>query len=154
MASNFLKVLPASLTLFLLILEIHSATITRPIADFDIRGNPLENNGLRTTASPCCIMTSKCESSTECYETLKCGYNCAILNNSPAEYNRTPGYKLRASYKKYECRYGQCRYYDFACFSQCQDPSEFNFSFHQVHQDCRNCYYLPYGENSYTNPIM
>ncbi|XP_060520431.1 uncharacterized protein LOC132698408 [Cylas formicarius] len=117
-----------------------SLTIFGRNANNPVNANVLNNNDATFPSSSCCIVPT-CKSSDKCYQTLSCGYLCSSGKYPPAEYSRTPGYRLKETYSKYDCRFGDCRFYEFTC-SHCPDPLKERFSIYLIRDDCRECYFI------------
>ncbi|KAJ8951364.1 hypothetical protein NQ318_009300 [Aromia moschata] len=89
----------------------------------------------------CCVIPT-CDQYGQCYETLSCGHICGQGRYRAANVDVTQGYRLRESYSKYDCMFGECKAYKFLC-THCPDPKQPDFSFYTVREDCRSCYDRP-----------
>ncbi|CAG9856394.1 unnamed protein product [Phyllotreta striolata] len=87
---------------------------------------------------PCCVLPF-CVNSRRCYQTISCGHLCAE-ESLKKEFVPTPGYKIRVSYFKRDCRLEGCNEMHFEC-NKCPNPSDSDFSIHRVALRCRDCYY-------------
>ncbi|CAH2008326.1 unnamed protein product [Acanthoscelides obtectus] len=100
--------------------------------------NYIENYDI-PQSTQCCVIPT-CNEKDNCFETISCGYICSKGIFKSAPHMTTPGYRLKESYSKYECHFGECKEYKFLC-SSCPDPSHPDFNMHAVRKDCLNCYY-------------
>ncbi|CAH1125043.1 unnamed protein product [Ceutorhynchus assimilis] len=122
-----------------LLLRPSSTAITRSTIVNDIHGNLLSNNDVKFPASTCCVVPT-CNSPDKCYQMVSCGYLCSTGKYAPAEFSYTPGYKLKPSYRKFDCLFEDCKQYEITC-NHCQSPREPEFSIYLVREDCKECYY-------------
>ncbi|XP_030747010.1 uncharacterized protein LOC115875639 [Sitophilus oryzae] len=130
-----------SLILTLMVLSAQSALVL-PDYRHDVYGNTIDDENAQYSPSNCCVIPT-CRNKDHCYHTLSCGHLCSSGRYPPAEYSRTPGYKLAKSYTQFECRFGDCKNYEITC-RHCPDPTEPNFSLYLVRKDCKNCYSRQY----------
>ncbi|KAG5878334.1 hypothetical protein JTB14_035261 [Gonioctena quinquepunctata] len=121
-------------------LIIADAAIPRDKVHYDVHGNYLQPKEYQNKDSQSCCIIPTCDQVGQCFETISCGHVCSQGNYRPANYGQTPGYKLKDSYTKFECHFGECRDYKFLC-SHCPDPSTPDFSVYTVRKDCSSCYY-------------
>ncbi|CAH1106487.1 unnamed protein product [Psylliodes chrysocephalus] len=115
------------------------------LATVTISGSPLlqklSSNWTRDVANgPCCIMPI-CVNTTQCYQTISCGYLCTKKEFAlRKEHISTPGYKIRVSYFRRDCHLEGCIELQFDC-DRCQNPEKPDFSIYGVSKLCKDCYY-------------
>lgn len=113
-----------------------------PAADnlkFDIYGNHIDEPEQKKEVEVNCCYIPSCDT-TNCYDYIRCGYQCSQGNYRVAKYSATPGYRLRDSYRAYKCYFNSCAQYLLTC-DHCPDPYNPSFSYYTVREDCRDCYY-------------
>ncbi|KAL1518327.1 hypothetical protein ABEB36_001966 [Hypothenemus hampei] len=121
-----------------IVLAIVCVTSSMVSAIVDLHSSLLPDKN-RYPSSSCCII-STCQQPEKCYATISCGYLCSTGRYPPAETKYTPGYRLKVSYSNHDCKFKECKYFEFSC-KHCPDPLAESFSIETVRDDCKNCYY-------------
>ncbi|KAJ8922350.1 hypothetical protein NQ315_004293 [Exocentrus adspersus] len=130
-------------TLPLLLIITFSETIqgAHPLPEPEIVLFKTTRNQRSPEEERCCIIPV-CTDTGLCSDTISCGYFCTSRPFQTVRHpnSKTPGYKLKLSYYKEDCRFGECRPYHFDC-SHCPHPSRPDFNINAVRIDCSQCYY-------------